>query len=151
MITLNIQDFLLSLPPMGRILCIDFGTKKLGIATSNDERTMALPLAVIKPSTQNIESLLKQHISCGIVIGLPINMDGSAGVQVDQVQKFAEYIERSFNLPIFLQDERLTSRAASGILKGFGIKRSERDKIDDQLAASLILETVIDLMRKVRE
>ena len=71
-------------------------------------------------------------------------MDGTKSDQTIIVEKFAEKLEKRTNLPIFFQDERLTSRAADNLLKSFGIKRKNRNENDDLAAASMILETTLN-------
>lgn len=88
--------------------------------------------------------MLQEKNISAIVIGLPINMDGTKSEQTILTEKFAEKLEKRSNLPIFLQDERLTSKAADNLLKGFGLKRKDRNNQDDLAAASLILETVLN-------
>lgn len=147
MITDNIQEFCHNLVCSRVILGIDFGTKKLGIAISNPERTMSLPVKVIAHEMSLIEEIFKQYNPCGVVIGLPVNMDGSLGAQAELAKGFAQKISDRINLPIFLQDERLTTRAAGNALKIMGLNRKQRDGRDDQVAAAMILETALDSMK----
>ncbi|MCC8468214.1 MAG: Holliday junction resolvase RuvX, partial [Rickettsia endosymbiont of Eriopis connexa] len=86
---------------------------------------------------------------CGVVVGLPIDMNGAVTEQTNIVMKFAEELTKSINLPIYLQDERLTTKAANNFLKSFGVKRKDRNNNDDALAASMILETVLDSIKKL--
>jgi putative Holliday junction resolvase len=143
MITSDVQEFCLKLHAITPILAIDFGQKKLGIAVTNSGRSMALPVAILPCSLHHLDPIINQYKPCGIVIGLPVNMDGSMGSQVELTHKFALNILKRFNLPILLQDERLTSRAASNALKTLGLNRKQRDARDDQVAACMILETVL--------
>ncbi|MES2214575.1 MAG: Holliday junction resolvase RuvX [Pseudomonadota bacterium] len=143
MITADIQVFYIAIEKQGPIIGMDFGTKKLGVAMTNKELTFAMPLFVMEPNIPELKLAIERHKPRGIVLGMPINMDGSHGSQTQIVQKFAEKLSVAFELPIFLQDERLTSRAASNSLKIFGFKRKERDKIDDQVAACMLLESAI--------
>lgn len=147
MITSDIQEFCQSLVNSGVILGIDFGTKKLGIAISNPERTMSLPIKIIPHEMLLIEEVIKQYNPCGVVIGLPVNMDGSLGAQADLVKGFAQKVAARINLPIFLQDERLTTRAAGNALRIMGLNRKQRDERDDQVAAAMILETTLGSMK----
>ena len=143
MITSDIQEFCHNLGDFGLILGIDFGTKKLGIAISNPERTMSLPISIIPHEIHQIESTIKQYKPLGIVVGLPVNMDGTMGAQAELVRKFAQKLLCNFGLPIFLQDERLTTRAAGNALRVLGLNRKQRDERDDQVAAAMILETTL--------
>lgn len=117
MITSDIQEFCRLLKDSSPILSIDFGTKKLGIAVSTPNRTMSIIIGIIAPEVQLLKPILAQYKPCAIVMGLPVNMDGSSSTQNIVVEKFATKLHNSFALPIFLQDERLTSRAATNLLK----------------------------------
>lgn len=154
MIINNLQEFYRLLLPNAPLISIDYGSKKIGIAISNQERNIAMPLNIITEANKKaiIASLLEkieQYKSCGIVIGLPINMSGMQTEQSAIVIKFAEELTKSINLPIYLQDERLTTKAANNFLKSFGIKRKERNNNDDAVAASMILETVLNSINKL--
>ena len=136
------------------IISIDYGLKKIGLAISTPDHSMSLPLAIVsgeseKKKLQEIIAITKEKNICAIVLGLPINMDGTDSEQTMIVKKFAEKLENRTNLPIFLQDERLTSKAADNLLKQFGLKRKDRNKNDDLTAASLILETVLDSAKRI--
>jgi putative Holliday junction resolvase len=97
----------------------------------------------------SISDIVELYSVCAIVLGLPISMDGRASQQTRIVQNFAENLKNIFNLPIYLQDERLTSRAADSLLKSFGMSRKERNSQDDSIAASMLLETTIDSIKKL--
>lgn len=149
MIRLSLQDFCRELKENSPLLCIDYGSKKLGFAISDPSKKLAMPLEVSsfkdeKSKLQYVSSLASKHNIYGIVIGLPINMDGSASTQSEVIVKFADALSSNLNQPIFLQDERLSTRAAQSLLKSAGIRRKDRDEIDDKISASMILETVID-------
>jgi putative Holliday junction resolvase len=143
MITSSVQVFCTAIKKQGPIVGIDFGIKKFGIAISNQELTFALPLFVLKANIREIKPTIDRYRPTGIVLGIPINMDGSVGAQALLVQKFASKVMDAFGLPILLQDERLTTRAATNSLKSFGLKRKERDKVDDTVAACLLLESAM--------
>ncbi|HJD61458.1 MAG TPA: Holliday junction resolvase RuvX [Rickettsia endosymbiont of Degeeriella rufa] len=154
MIINNLQEFYRLLLPNAPLISIDYGSKKIGIAISNQERNIAMPLNIITEASKKatIASLLEkieQYKVCGIVIGLPIDMSGMQTEQSAIVIKFAEELTKSINLPIYLQDERLTTKAANNFLKSFGIKRKERNNNDDAVAASMILETVLNSINKL--
>jgi len=144
MITKDIQEFCLKLGSVGVILAIDFGTKKLGLAISDPSRIMAMPLSVIPAEISQLKAIIEQRKPAGIVMGLPINMDGTSGAQAALVEKFAQKLFGLCELPILLQDERLTTRAASNALKILGLNRKLRDSRDDQVAACMILETALE-------
>ena len=89
MIHYNIQDFIQYLPHQGVIIGLDFGKKKIGVALSNYERTMSLPICTIENSGDLLKEYIESNNISGIVIGLPVNMDGSYGESVEKVLKFA--------------------------------------------------------------
>ena len=154
MIIENLQEFYQLLTPRQPIISIDYGAKKMGIAISNQERSIAMPLLIIKESMEKdkintILNLLKTYSLCGIVIGWPISMNGQENSQTLEVHNFTKNLSKASALPIYLQDERLTSMAANSLLKSFGIKRKERHKHDDMIAASMILETTLNSMSKL--
>jgi len=95
-----------------------------------------------------IDFIVKNNI-CAIVVGLPVNMDGTSSSQAKIVTSFVNKLAKETNLPIYLQDERLTSRAADNMLKNMGLNRRQRNERDDMAAASLILETVLESVKKI--
>ncbi|ABV74793.1 Holliday junction resolvase-like protein [Rickettsia akari str. Hartford] len=154
MIIKNLQAFSRLLILNSPLIAIDYGSKKLGIALSNQERSIAMPLNTITEINKKIVitsllSIVEKYKVCGVVIGMPIDMSGAVTEQTNMVMKFAEEFTKSINLPIYLQDERLTTKAANNFLKSFGMKRKDRDNNDDAVAASMILETVLDSMKNI--
>jgi putative Holliday junction resolvase len=154
MIIADLQDFSKIVKTPCRLLGIDYGKKKLGIAVSNPEQTMALPIRQIMEERIDIRlkelaSIIEEFSVKGLVIGLPINMDGSLSEQSDIVEKFAQKLTDSLQLPVYLQDERLTSKAANNALKTAGFNRRERDSLDDQIAACMILETTLTRLHRI--
>lgn len=149
MIIHTLQEFCKFFQPNKPILSIDYGVKKLGLGISTPDHKMAMPLRIIsgdseKKKLQEIVAISIEKQVCAIVVGLPINMNGTPSEQTLIVEKFAEKLKNRTNLPIFLQDERLTSKAADNLLKDFGLKRKDRNSQDDLAAASMILETVLN-------
>ena len=148
MIIETIQEFCTFFKERQPLISIDYGQKKIGLAISTPDHKMSLPLQLLlgdseKKKLNQIAEITKAKNACAIVLGLPLNMDGTKSEQTIIVERFAEKLEKRTNLPIFLQDERLTSRAADNLLKSFGIKRKVRNTNDDLTAASLILETTL--------
>lgn len=138
------------------VISVDYGSKKLGSAVSSPDYNLSLPLKLIvsdsdKDKVTQIINILKEIDPCALVIGLPINMDGSLGPQTLSVKKFANKILGRINIPIYFQDERLTSKAADNYLKNLGINRKNRNNIDDLTAACMILETTLSSVKKMLE
>ncbi len=112
---------------------------------------MAVPLEVVSPKGEQAQigyilGLVDKHKACGVVLGLPIRMDGSDSDQTKLLRIFADKLSSACPVPIFLQDERLSSAAAQSLLREAGMKRKQRDALDDKIAARIILETVINGM-----
>ena len=154
MITPTLQEFYQHLSKGTPLISIDYGQKKIGIAISSPSQLIAMPLKMIFASSdaakiQEILAVIAAHNPCGIVIGLPVSMDGSENSQCELVRKFASILSNVTNLSIFLQDERLTTRAADNFLKSFGMNRKLRNSNDDLVAASMILETALDSIKKL--
>jgi putative Holliday junction resolvase len=149
MIIHTLQEFCKFFQQGRPIVSIDYGVKKIGIAISTPDHQISMPLQIIsgdseKKKLQEIVQLTKEKNICAIVVGLPINMDATHSDQTLIVEKFTEKLQNRTNLPIFMQDERLTSKTADNMLKEFGMKRKERNNSDDLVAASLILETALN-------
>lgn len=152
MITPSLQEFYDSLKINTAIMALDLGDKKLGIAISDMKWIMAMPFEVItslneKHKISHIIGVIQKHKICGIVVGLPLNMDGTESEQTKKTNLFAEKLSSKIELPLFMQDERMTSLAANSLLKSAGMNRKDRHQMDDQVAACLILESVISNMR----
>lgn len=149
MIISTLQEFIKLIKLNQPVIGIDHGTKRTGIAISTPNHQISLPLSLIKnySDTDKISYLIKiiqdQNI-CAIVIGLPLNMNGTESDQTIIVKKFANKLEARISLPVFLQDERLTSKAANNLLKSYNIKRKVRNSLDDLVAASMILESTLE-------
>jgi putative Holliday junction resolvase len=149
MIIATLQEFCKYFKLGQPLIGIDYGQKKLGLAISSQNHQMSMPLQLLtgdseKKKLNEIVEIAKNKNACAIVVGLPFNMDGTKSEQTFIVEKFTEKLVRRTHLPIFFQDERLTSRAADSLLKSFGIKRKNRNATDDLTAASMILETTLN-------
>ena len=154
MIIYTLQEFCKFFQKGKPLLSIDYGCRKSGIAISTPDHHLSMPLKLItnksqKKKLQEIITIIKEKGVCAIVIGLPFNMDGTKSDQTLLVEQFAEKLMHRTNLAIFVQDERLTSKAADNLLRYFGIKRKKRDLKDDLAAASMILETTLDSAKKL--
>lgn len=154
MIVNSLQEFSEVLKSNRPIIAIDYGEKKTGIAISNQERTLSMPIKTIyevqeQKKIVSILDLITAYSACAIVVGLPMHMNGQISSQAELVLKFVDKLIASSELPIYLQDERLTSKAADNLLKSLGMKRKERNDRDDSLAASMLLETVLGSMARL--
>ena len=146
--------FLQEIGSKGKILCLDYGKAKIGLATCDANRTITFPLAPLKRTNLNndvayIVKLLVDEKMVGLVIGLPLNMDGSQSIMVQRVKQFAHDILNKTNIPIYLQDERLSSFMAKDYIEenkdsveavlGKNYFKQNKEKIDS-IAAKIILD-----------
>ena len=132
-----------------RILSLDLGEKRIGVAVSDALGITAQPLETItrKNKKSDFEQLEKvvfsMHIS-KIVVGLPLNMDGTEGPMAKKTYEFVKELKERFDVPIELWDERLTTMEAERLLLQAGLSRKKRKKLDDKVAAQLILQSYMD-------
>ncbi len=130
-----------------RYLAIDYGTKHTGLAICDRNETIASPLAVIegqKELLQKILNVVKTENAEAIVLGLPLNMDGSQGFQTKLVFQFAEQLRKLLDIPIHLQDERLSSFGAEEKLSSVELTRGKKRKRLDAIAAAEILQAFLE-------
>lgn len=132
-----------------RYLGVDPGKKRVGVALSDPTRTIATPLATLSGRDQGalvaeLGDLARRHEVSLIVVGHPLNMDGSAGPAAKAAQRLARALAESTGLPVELSDERLTSSVANQALRQGGLdSRRARQKVDE-VAAVLILQNYLD-------
>jgi len=139
---------------MPRTLAIDLGAARTGAAITDDCGVAAHGVGVwkttgYKSDLRNILRLIDEYETIErIVVGWPLNMDGSAGEMAKKCERFAKKLERDTRLPIILQDERLTPCAAEEILAAHHLSGKKRKKVIDQMAAQQILQSWIDAQEK---
>lgn len=132
-----------------RILALDHGTKRIGVAVSDETKTIAQPLEYIlaEPFANFLERLKKilaeKEIDL-IILGLPRNMDGSYGPAAQKVEAFAAALKNAITVPIKLLDERLTSKMANRILIQGNVRRDKRKEKVDKMAAAILLQSYLD-------
>lgn len=151
MICANVDEFLATLPPNRAIAGLDLGDKTIGVALSDLRRQVATPIEVIRREKFTIDAgkllaLLEARGAAGIVLGLPLNMDGSIGPRVQATQAFARNLEKLTTLPICYWDERLSTVAAERALLEADTSRKRRKEVIDQVAAGYILQGALDRM-----
>ncbi|MBN1858100.1 Holliday junction resolvase RuvX [Candidatus Bipolaricaulota bacterium] len=138
-----------------RYLGIDYGRKRIGLALSDEDEILASPLPLFErkrpgAELQFLDSLAKQHDVGGFVIGLPKNMDGSLGPMAQEVMRFSAELRRITGRPVIMIDERRTSFEAERILVAADLSRKRRRKVQDSVAAVLILQRHLDQQRPAR-
>ncbi|MDW8110306.1 MAG: Holliday junction resolvase RuvX [Candidatus Bipolaricaulota bacterium] len=137
---------------MGRILGIDVGERRLGLAISDESQTLASPYGVYERSSLEsdldyLKELITSQKISEIVLGFPINMDGSVGPQAQAILEFKKTLEERFNISVHLFDERLTTDEAERVLLSADVSRRRRRRVRDALAAVLILQGYLDSQR----
>jgi len=147
----DIETFLAALPPNRAIAGLDLGTMTIGVAISDLRRQVATPVEVIRREKFTIDAtrllaLLQARGAFGIVLGLPLNMDGSSGPRVQSTEAFARNLEKLCDLPITYWDERLSTVAAERALLEADTSRKRRKEVIDQVAAAYILQGALDRM-----
>ena len=134
-----------------RLIGLDLGSKRIGVSICDEKQLIATPFKTINRSTSKelidelIEIIEENNIK-GIVIGNPINMDGSFGKSAQSVKDTSNNIERSINLPICLWDERLSSVGAFNLSSQLDVNVSKREKKIDENAAAFILQGALDFL-----
>ena len=136
-----------------RILGIDPGKKNIGISISDPSQKIATPLKIIfmkkfKKFIEDLNRVIMDYEIKGIVVGNPINMDGSIGPRSQSAKDFAQNISKMTNLPITLWDERLSSDGAFSLMDELDINSSKKTKKLDQHAAAFILQGYLDFLNK---
>jgi putative Holliday junction resolvase len=132
---------------MGRIVSIDFGLKRIGIAMSDQNCKLALPLTVVeggKKAIQNIKKAIPIKEISLILVGLPLELSGKAGSMAQVVMQFAKQLEEAVEIPVQLVDERLSSKGAEVHLKEISLNGKQRREKIDMVAATLLLQTYLD-------
>ena len=127
-----------------RIVCLDIGDVRIGVAVSDPTGTIATPVEVIKrvgwgPDTRKVKEICDRYETSRILSGLPLNMDGTEGFQAEKVRAFCAQLEKA-GLNVIFQDERLSTVSAEDALIEGGVSRSGRKQVVDKVAASVILQ-----------
>ena len=150
---LDIEEFKKSIGKKSRLLGIDPGKNRVGLAISDENKVVSTPLkTILKKNNSNFlkeikEIILENNVE-GIIIGHPINMDGSTGPSAQSAVDFAVYISNNVSIPVSMWDERLSSQGAFNLSSNLDINVSKKvDKLDEN-AASFILQGAIDYIRR---
>lgn len=136
---------------MRRLLGLDYGSKTVGAAATDALGLTVQPVETIvrkeekklRRTLARIETLCREMEISAVVVGLPLNMDDTEGERAQLARQFGEAVARRTGLPVYYEDERLTTLEADGILEETGFARKDRKEVIDQLAAVLILESFI--------
>jgi len=136
----------------GRVMAIDLGQKRVGIALSDPSGTIASPFGKIefKGEQALIEEIVRLALEKGVsevVVGYPIRSSGRKGAPAEHAEKFAALLQDRLGLPVHLMDERMSSAAAEKSLLESDLSRGRRKEVRDQVAASLILQSYLEMRR----
>ena len=150
---IDIEDFKKSIEKKSRLLGIDPCKNRIGIAISDEDKLISTPLKTIfKKNNSNfineIQTIIEENNIKGIIVGNPINMDGSKGPSAQSAEDFSKYISNNVSIPVTMWDERLSSQGAFNLSSNLDINISKKVKKLDQNAASFILQGAIDYIRR---
>jgi len=151
---LTLEALHAGLPPRQRLLGLDLGTKTIGFALSDIERRIATPLETIRRTkfqadARHILALLAKFEIGAMVLGLPLNMDGSEGPRAQATKAFARNLAGLTEIPIVLWDERLSTAAVTRSLIEQGASRARRAALVDRMAAAYILQGALDRLTSI--
>ena len=149
---ITIDEFKNKLSSGSRLLGIDLGTKRIGIAISDYNQKIATPLQTLDKSKEGklideLESIITENDIKGIIIGNPINMDGTYGKSSQSAKDIAINISNKINIPVSLWDERLSTVGAFNLSSELDINVSKRERHIDKFAAAFILQGALDYLQ----
>ena len=152
---LSLADAIAVLPPRGVLIGLDLGSKTIGVAASDPDRRVAAPVETISRQRFNLDArrildLAAERRAAGLVLGLPINMNGSEGPRAQATRAFARNLALLTELPIALWDERLSTAAVERALIAADASRAKRKNVIDQHAAAYILQGALDRLSRER-
>ena len=138
-----------------RIICLDIGDARIGVAVSDMTRLIATPIDTIYrvgwgPDTKKVVAICEQYETTEVLAGWPLNMDGTAGFQSEKVKNFCLQLEKA-GLTVYYQDERLTTVTATNALIEGNMHRAERKHNVDKVAAAVILQQWLDTQRNLQQ
>jgi putative holliday junction resolvase len=143
-------------PAEGRLLGLDYGTVRIGIAISTPEQTIASPMEIYTRRSERLDTayfqtLVKENRIAGAVVGLPMHVSGEEGTSAQLAREFGAWLTSITNCPVMYWDERYTSSVAADILREAGVARSKRKQRLDMLAAQIFLQSYLDEQIRRRE
>lgn len=149
----TIKDFYFNIPKPLVLLGLDYGKKKIGVSISDKNNTMALVHKIIYQDKDNaieeIIEIIKQLSITGIVIGYPLETSGNEGDACKSVIEFCNKLSSKIEIPIFLQDERFSTKIIGQALRSTKVKTKRMNQIEDSLAAVNILQTTLDQIKSM--
>jgi putative Holliday junction resolvase len=142
------------LPRFARLIGLDLGTKTIGVAVSDVQRSIATPVETIRrekftADVQRLATIAKAQEAFALVIGLPLNMDGTEGPRAQATRSFVRNLDAHLKLPVIYWDERLSTAAVTRTLIEQDASRAKRAEVVDRMAAAYILQGALDRMQRI--
>jgi len=134
-----------------RILAVDYGSKRIGLAISDETATVAQPVGYVTGGVTDVVRVATERGAGKIVVGLPRRLDGTASDQTNRTQEFIDALKGATRLTVERWDERLTSAQAERVLLEGDVRRAERKQKRDQLAATILLQSYLDAQQEIRD
>lgn len=142
---------------MGRIVAIDYGRARIGLAISDEKKIIASPLTIVltqKNPAATIKQLLATLASYDIekvVIGMPLQLNGKKGVMAEEVTQFLQLLQTHLTYPVVSIDERMSTLQAEKALKESQLNRKKRSKVIDTVAATVLLQNYLELQNNIKQ
>lgn len=132
-----------------RIMALDPGTKRIGVALSDEMGWIAQPLETFERRSEeadvaHIRRLVERHAVCRVVMGMPLRMDGRVGPEAERINRFIKKLATALPVPVVAWDERLTTRSAEDLLIGANVSRRKRKGTVDRVAAAILLQSYLE-------
>jgi putative Holliday junction resolvase len=136
-------------PKVGRLIGVDFGTVRIGLAISDLNQTLASPFEIYRPSgaerdAKYFRKLVELERVAGFVVGLPVHLDGRDSQISIAAEEFAKWLKETTGIPVVLFDERFTSSFADEVIREAGLTRAKRKQVLDKLAAQILLTSYLE-------
>lgn len=152
MLIATAKEFTPLLPASGRVLGLDVGDTTIGLALSDGMRSIATPMETISRTkflkdVAHLQTAIEKHKVAGLIIGWPVNMDGTEGPRTQSTRTFVSNISKHINLPMLFWDERMSTMAANRVMLAADLSRERRSQLVDKLAASYMLQGYLDSAR----
>jgi len=153
---LTLDELLTRLPRFARLIGLDLGTKTIGVAVSDVERRIASPVETIRrekftADVQKLSTITKAQEAFALVIGLPLNMDGTEGPRAQATRSFVRNLDAHLKLPVIYWDERLSTAAVTRTLIEQDASRAKRAEVVDRMAAAYILQGALDRIQRIKQ
>ena len=152
----NIEDLKHILPKQGRVIGLDLGSKTIGVAISDLGRLIASPYKTItrkkfRQDCENIASIIEHQQIAGVILGYPINMDGTYGPRAQSTRQFAVNLIDELGITLSLWDERLSTVAVTRTMIEADLSRARQKQVVDKMAAAFILQGALDYLKTISD